>query len=368
MSQERFWILLTRKIAGESSQQDLIELEKLIQEHPEWQYALQNLEDLWHCKPPVDLSEEEDAYLIHLHRLQERNIPFGNNDAASESDIFEMSGRSSKKRLAWIVSAVAIAASLAVILFLYPFSTRTPGKHAKANSVNEVSTRLGSKTRIVLPDGSVVWLNAGSKLSYDKNYGQEDRQVVLTGEGFFDVMKDPSRPFLVHTSNVEVRVLGTLFNVKAYPDDKTTETSLIRGSLQVSIKSRPLDKIILSSNEKLVVENRADTVIHAAGVDKGSPLMTLNQIKRNSLDNTINETQWIENKLVFDNEPFEEIALKMERWFAVEIEITDTLLMQKRLTGKFERESVEQALEGLAYASTTAFVFERKGNKIIIHR
>jgi transmembrane sensor len=260
---------------------------------------------------------------------------------------------------------------VAAILFFRPFSSNVKAAGEQVASVNEISTRLGSKTRIQLPDGSIVWLNAGSKLVYDKNYGHEDRQVTLTGEGYFDVVKDAEKPFFVHTSNVEVRVLGTLFNVKAYPEDKTTETSLIRGSVEVFIKSRPLDKIILSSNEKLVVENKVDSAMAKGGhADKEweQPLMTLNQLKRNSRDNTINETQWTENKLVFDNEPFNEIALKMERWFAVEIEITDPVLAQKRLTGKFERESVEQALEGLAYASSPSFVFERKGNKIIIHR
>jgi transmembrane sensor len=371
MSQERFWILLTRKIAGESSPEDLAELEQLMQEHPEWQFASQNLEDIWNSRPPVDLTEEEDAYLLHMHRMQEKNIPFGKPMLPEEEAIvFELSSNSSRKRVRWLIAGFTVAASVAALLFFNPFSGKTgaaAGKHLA--STNEISTRLGSKTRIQLPDGSVVWLNAGSKLTYDKDYNQEDRQVTLIGEGFFDVIKDPAKPFLVHTSTVDVRVLGTVFNVKAYPDDKATETSLIRGSLEVSIKSRPLDKIILASNEKLVVENKKDTAAaRKTDEEMDLPLMTLNQIKRNSRDSSINEMQWTENKLVFDNEPFEDIAVKMERWFAVDIEITDWTLKQKRLTGTFERESVEQALEGLAYASTTPFVFKRSGNKIIIHR
>lgn len=369
MSQERFWILTTRKIAGEASPEDLAELEKLVQQHPEWQFAVQNLEDIWNSQPPVDPSEEEDAYLLHLHRMQEKNVPFGNKENEGEDASFEMPRRFNRRRIAWITSGIAVAAAVAAIIFLYPVSSMVKPADKPLANINEISTRLGSKTQIKLPDGSVVWLNAGSKLVYDKSYGQEDRQVSLVGEAYFDVVKDPNKPFLVHTSSVQVRVLGTLFNVKAYPEDKTTETSLIRGSLEVSIKSRPLDKIILSSNEKLVVENKADTVKKWINRDEEEqPLMTLNQIKRNSRDNTINETQWIDNKLVFDNEPFEEVARKMERWFAVEIEITDWALKEKRLTGTFERESVEQALESLAYASTTSFVFERKGNRIIIHR
>ncbi|MCG2615919.1 FecR domain-containing protein [Terrimonas sp. NA20] len=370
MSQEQFWILLTRKIAGEASPEDLTELEQLMQQHPEWQFASQNLEDIWNSKPHVDISEEEEAYLLHLHRLQQKNIPFGKQlQPEEEAAVAELSSNSSRKRIRWLIAGLTVAASVAAFLFFNPFSGKSGASPAQLANINEISTRLGSKTRIQLPDGSVVWLNAGSKLTYDKDYNQEDRQVTLTGEGFFDVIKDPAKPFLVHTSTVDVRVLGTVFNVKAYPEDKATETSLIRGSLEVSIKSRPLDKIILASNEKLVVENKKDTVAAwKADEETDQPLMTLNQIKRNSRDSTINETQWTENKLVFDNEPFEDVAVKMGRWFAVDIEITDWALKQKRLTGTFERESVEQALEGLAYASTTPFIFKRSGNKIIIHR
>lgn len=370
MSQERFWILLTRRIAGEASNEDLAELEQLVKQHPEWQYALQNLEDIWNSRPPTDLSAEEDAYLIHLHRMQEKNIPFGKRQIPDEYLGFESVPSAKRRPLRWVLASTAIAASVAAILFIGPsFLTKSRGSLPMAN-INEISTRPGSKTQVKLPDGSVVWLNSGSKLIYHKDFGVEDRQVTLTGEGYFDVVKDPAKPFLVHTSNVEVRVLGTVFNVKAYPDDKTTETSLIRGSLEVSIKSRPLDKIILSSNEKLVVENKTDTLTSQAVIEKEEslPMMTLNQIKRNSRDSTINETQWIENRLVFDNELFEDIARKMERWFAVEIEITDPALKKRRLTGAFEQESVEQALESLAWASSTPFKFERKANKIIIHR
>jgi ferric-dicitrate binding protein FerR (iron transport regulator) len=366
MSQEQFWILLTRKIAGEASPEDLAELEKLVQQHPEWQYALQNLEDIWNSHPSTDLSEEEDAYLIHLHRMQEKNIPFGNKAKENEAAVFELEApRSNKRRrLAWITAGIAVAASVAAIFFFKPVNRQ--GKNEIA-SINEISTRLGSKTRIQLPDGSIVWLNAGSKLVYDKNFGKEERLVTLSGEGFFDVVRDPSKPFIVHTTNIEVRVLGTVFNVKAYPEDKSSETSLIHGSLEVSIKSRPRDKIILSSNEKLVVENKISSSRDSLSEDRNLPLMSLNQIKHNPVDNSVNETQWIDNKLVFDNEPFADIAVKMERWFGVEIEIADSSLAEKRMTGKFERENIEQALESLSYASTTSFVFERKGNKIIIH-
>ncbi|MBL7740908.1 MAG: FecR family protein [Chitinophagaceae bacterium] len=365
MSQENFWILFSKKVANEATPEELAELEKLIQQHPEWQYAIQNLQDIWHADPVIDHSPEEDAYLLHLQRMKEKNIPF--TDTEQEDDVYAIHRRK-KTRLRIIYSSVAIAASLLIgfFVFIKPKNDSHPGDLA-LKEISEISTRLGSKSRIQLPDGSIVWINAGSKLIYHKDFGQTTREVELSGEAFFDVVKDKTRPFLIHTKAIDIRVLGTSFNVKAYPDDKTTETSLIRGSIEVSIKRRPDNKVILSPNEKLVVENEPKSDSVNVSNDK-EPLVLINKLKRDPRDSTIAEMQWTENKLAFDDEPFKDIAIKMERWFNIEIEISDTKLAGTRLTGKFDGESVEQALEGLAYASRTPFVFERKGNKIFIHR
>ena len=93
-------------------------------------------------------------------------------------------------------------------------------KELVAKHSNEVSTQPGSKSKIQLPDGSTVWLNAGSKLTYTKDFGKEIREVTLIGEAFFDVTKMKEKPFIIHTSSINIKVLGTAFNVKAYPEDK----------------------------------------------------------------------------------------------------------------------------------------------------
>lgn len=370
MSQENFWILFSKKIAGEASAGELAELEQLIRQHPEWQYALQNIEDLWQSSPaqsPANL-EAEDAFLLHLQRMKEQNIPFGMPDTGWPE---QQAGRKKVKVLR-IAAITAAAACLAFLLFLSINNNNKGAKQpaiAEATAdVHEVSTRLGSKSRIQLPDGTIVWLNAGSRLTYAKDFGVHDRKVELSGEGFFDVVKDASRPFLIHTHALDIRVLGTVFNVRAYPEDEKSETSLLEGKIEVVIKNRPDDKIILSPNEKLVVENAADKPGIAMKPDKEETLVAINKLKHSLIDSTVSEVQWKDNKLVFDDEKLEDIAIKMERWFAVEIEIRDAELASKRLTGKFENESIEQALEGLAYTSTMSFSFDRKGDKIIIHR
>jgi ferric-dicitrate binding protein FerR (iron transport regulator) len=198
------------------------------------------------------------------------------------------------------------------------------------------------------------------------------REVTLSGEGYFDVMKMKEKPFIIHTSTINIKVLGTVFNVKAYPDDKSTETSLIRGRIEVTIKNRPNDKIILSPSEKLIVEN--DEIIQnakvtgkdEAGVAPVSTLMSVKKLKYEGGDSTVAETEWIKNRLIFRNESFAEVAVQMERWYDVDINITDTALSEIRLNGTFDDETISQALDALK--EFISFHYEQNGNKIIINR
>lgn len=365
MNQEQFWILLSKKLAQEADPAELAELEGLLQAHPEWQYAAQNLEELWREKGRSDQQQAEDAYLLHVQRLKELNVPFGETEGV----------RSQKPvhRLRWYWAAAAVLVVLLGVFALFRFGTeRTPMAETAAKEMNEVSTRMGSKTKIKLPDGTVVWLNAGSKLTYNKEYGQTLREVTLSGEGYFDVVKMKDKPFIIHTPDIKIKVLGTVFNVKAYPQDKKTETSLIRGSIEVTIKNRPSDKIILSPNEKLVVEN--DEVVMKTGQRiKGSsvrpvnaPLISLNKLAYSPVDSTLPETEWINNRLVFRDESLEELAARMERWYNVNIEIRDEELKERRVSGIFDSETVDQALEALKIS--VRFHYEQDGNHIIIHR
>ncbi|HEX7847429.1 MAG TPA: DUF4974 domain-containing protein, partial [Chitinophagaceae bacterium] len=156
--------------------------------------------------------------------------------------------------------------------------------------------------------------------------------------------------------------------------DKKTETSLLRGSIEVTIKNRPNDKIILSPSEKLVVENSVVTAKETAQSQTGAgvpevainTLMAVNTLKYAEADSSVLETQWKDNKLVFHDETFEEVAIMMKRWYDVDIEISDSRLRQKRLTGSFERETIDQALEALRIS--LPFRYEKKDDKIIIHR
>jgi ferric-dicitrate binding protein FerR (iron transport regulator) len=171
-----------------------------------------------------------------------------------------------------------------------------------------------------------------------------ERKVFLTGEAFFEVAPDANKPFLIGTSKMNIRVLGTSFNVKSYPEDVKHETTLVSGAIEVVLKDRPDAKIRLKPNEKLVITNTPPDTI------AGSPQPTLMISKPTYFpdqDSAMIEIAWKEDRLLFQGERFEDLARQMERWYNIEITFNDKDLAELRFTGVFRNEKLETALRAL---------------------
>lgn len=353
MLDDRIWLLIGRKMANEASPQELLELENILRSNPELHFSLQTLSGLWQQAPAENDTQLEEAYskLLETMKAKGTDVP-----GAGEEEVHEQVSIVTYTRQSWLRrNMMAVAAGfcgIALAAFLWiakPFTPAPKPLAAKSKAASEISTRYGSKTNIVLPDGSKVWLNAGSRITYDKDFGETSRNVQLTGEAYFDVVHNAEKPFLIHTRAMDIKVLGTEFNVKSYPDDQTTETSLIRGSIQVTLNDRKADRIILKPNEKLVVSNdqTPDTVAvvgkrRAAAAQK--PLISISNLSYFSVDSTILETSWVDNRLVFEDESFQEIAVRMARWYGVTFKFENEELKQLRFTGNFRDESLNDAL------------------------
>jgi transmembrane sensor len=233
----------------------------------------------------------------------------------------------------------------------------------------EISSPYGSRSNVILADGSSVWLNAGSKLKYSQNFGSIDRIIYLEGEGFFNVEKDTRKPFTVITSQLEIVALGTSFNVKSYPEEGYIQTTLISGSLQVTrSQSKQEDAgLVLEPNqqityykgsEKMLLTRESDT----GEKDKVEPVQRARTpvqappriVMSRGIDPEI-FTAWKDNRLIFDNEPFESIAIKLERRFGARIIIEDEEIKNKKFKGRFEEITIEQALTALKFASPFEF-------------
>ena len=325
-----------------------------------------------HQLPP----EAIEAYARHLQKMKQQGIDIGTSSTVKddESVLIEGSRKIPLKRYIWLAAATLVAVLAGGWYFFSSQSGSTVIASApptKEVNNSEVSTKYGSKTRIQLPDGSQVWLNAGSKLNYTNEFGKTIREVQLIGEGFFDVVKNVDKPFIIHTASIDIKVLGTQFNVKSYPGDKTSETSLVRGSVEVVVHKRPDQKYILKPNEKIVVLNddRATSPSSQAEVVKAKevkePIIAIKNLTYKKGDSVSVETAWAYNKLSFEDESFVEVAKKMERWYDVEFEFRNSKLEDIRLQGSFIRETLAQAMEALKY--TNGFKYEIDGKRVTIY-
>ena len=229
-----------------------------------------------------------------------------------------------------------------------------------AVSENIVSTKRGSKSSIVLPDGTKVWINSATKLTYGKSFGGQTREVSLEGEAYFDVVKNESCPFIVHTQTLDVKVLGTAFNVRAYHNEAHTEATLVRGSVEVLLKKKNNETITLQPNEKIVVQNpnRKTDSSRAAAVTL--PEIVLQKVAFNPVDSGILETQWIKNSIRFDQDKLEDIIPMLESWYNVKITVTAPSLRQRRFSGTIEDESLGEVLESFSLASGLRYKIEKE--------
>ena len=365
MTENRFWNLLAKKLSGEAMPNELTELEQLMKMHPEWVYAAEHVEDLWKLKVREDLYDAEVAFELHLEKNGKNGLHFPElHTPATVTELAQEPPRPRRRR--WIAFA-SLFLLVATGISFWRYNPAHPDASADKKGFSEVSTRMGSKSRLVLPDSTVVWLNAGSKLTYSEQFGISNRNTTLTGEAFFDVRKS-SIPFIIHAHTVQIKVMGTAFNVKSYANEKTTETSLIRGRVEITLDRRPGEKFILKPNEKLVVANEmndSEEVRPVARQQKKEPMVVLSGLTHSKDDdNTIIETSWVDNKLIFQDESFADIIRKLERWYDVRIELKDERLAQVRMTGTFENETVKQALAALQIASP--FSFSMNQNNITI--
>ena len=235
MQEENIWNLVAKRLSGEASDEELSELENLLRSNPDLHYPLQTIMDIWNQSHPQIDQEAGIAFEKHLGRMRNQNVDW--DLRYPENGLREGKRKNNKKE--WLLGLAAFLMAFSVIALVFEKSHNSTETFQAASSGqknnSEISTKNGSKTNVILPDGSQVWLNAGSKLSYDKNYGNTIREINLTGEAFFDVVHNVEKPFIIHTSKMDIKVLGTRFNVKSYPTDKTTEATLIRGSIEVFV-------------------------------------------------------------------------------------------------------------------------------------
>ncbi|GAA3990495.1 FecR family protein [Mucilaginibacter dorajii] len=232
----------------------------------------------------------------------------------------------------------------------------------KTVALDYATVPKGARRKLVLSDSSIVWLNADSKLSYPEHFGNHSREITLSGEAYFEIKHDASRPFTVHTNNIDIRVLGTVFDVKAYPSDPQVEASLIRGSVRVTINngSRSGQQVMLRPNQKFVLSD----VSQADGKKENTAVDPQNMVKETAASQLVKETGWRNNSLSFENERLADLAPRLERWFDIKFVIQKPEMNNLRFTGTLDNASLETVMQALMLSGH--FNYRKEGDNTIV--
>lgn len=258
------------------------------------------------------------------------------------------------------LTAVAALAVITVGLYLYWKIQRTPS--SQPGTIQYVC-KPGERKSFQFPDGTQVILNAGSEITLNEQYAKTTREVFLKGEAFFEVQHNAAVPFIVHTTSMDVKALGTAFNVKSYNNEKRTEAVLIRGLVEVTLKKDNNRKLLLHPDEKVLWADKGSHAATPSSKTNVSQQGVVQSVRK--LDNgSVRELAWVQNDLAFEDEAFEEIAYQLNRWYNVNIQFETDDIRQYHFTATFKKEKIEQVLDILR--TSRRFNFRFVGDKKIL--
>jgi ferric-dicitrate binding protein FerR (iron transport regulator) len=353
MAEARIIELLTRKLAGEASEDELQELKELIARYPETIYTEEAFRQIWNSKA---VDEDTDPFYARHRRKHREEF-----DSFNHVEPIHTTAHPKPRNRLILSSFFALFVVAAAVYFFFLL----PGRQAKPSGYTRIVSGKGVRKSVKLPDGTNVWLNSDSRLSFEAGMNEKNERIVeLEGEAFFDVVHITGRPFIIHTNKVLIRVIGTAFNVKAYPNDKKSETTLIRGMIELSTVEGPKQKFILKPSEKfsLIQAKTGGKGRFNGGKEKDSSTLLIELVESVRLANKeyVPETSWTENKLIFENETLEDLAPKLERWFDVKINVVRKNPAGERFTGSFANETIEQALTAMKLIKPFNFTINEK--------
>lgn len=366
MDNQKFLLLVARKLSGEASEEDQKELSGFFQEDKAYKEKYDLLKAHWENKNNV--STDIDAALKRIILRIEKD-----REQSDKAPVIPMAQKKPGVRRYLSVFSKVAAILLICLGSIYFIYEKTKPHVFVAQAIVKTAdwqteqTHKGAKSTIFLQDGTKVILNADSRLRFPKSFSGTTREIYLTGEAFFDVTHNAAMPFIIHTDKMNIKVLGTEFNVKSYPEDSAYETTLIRGSIEVTLKDRPSDRIILKPKEKLIVANPAfesapETKTSLPSVHSQLSITGLHYVSKT--DSAVVETSWVDNKLVFQDKSFANLVTDMERKYAVNIYFSNEKLKDYRFTGIFKEETIRDALSALQL--TEKFNYKITGNEVYI--
>lgn len=328
MDKDHFILLLTKVLSGNATPEDEAVLQQTLKEQKEFHSLYDQYKKYWSHHDNSQSAAVEKALAATWNRI----------NLEKPADPFATPVR----RISWW-KKVAAAAVLAGVAFLsWQLFYNSSGS---AVPMADIYNPKGIRSAMVLPDGSKVWLAADSRLKYPKTFSPGQRDIYLEGEAFFEVTKNPEKPFIVHLNEGAVKVVGTSFDIKAYDESNEIMTSVATGKVAFIPGKNKADTAWLTPNNKSVYNTvSGKTIVKPtdALADKG----------------------WVDGILFFDSETLADIVTVLERYYGKDINFRDLSLKDFRYTGKFYNSSPEEILQYLS--KTKTFTYTVSDSLIVI--
>jgi len=322
MKIEKFIALLSKKLSGAIVDEDNVLINRAIKDNEEYRLLSVKLDHYF---------KEKANFKPNIAQLSE---VWEKIKAAENRNFNGKFDYSTPRKSPFVyISLLKVAAILVILAGTGALGYYLLSNNSKQNF--DILTTTAGKTFKMLDDGTKVWLNKNSTMSYNKGFGQHKREIFLEGEAYFDVVKNAAIPLFIHTRNIDIEVKGTAFNVNAYKDVPQIQVALVSGLLQVTDRLNSSRKVLLHPNEKLIFSNSKN--------NRENEFL----IRPIELEALRNDTKWITDTLTFNKEKLKDLTVRMEKKYDLKIAINSDQLREKRFSGTFTNETIQQALEAL---------------------
>ncbi len=298
--------------------------------------------------------EEKFMEELDSHLIESTDEPLDETRDVLNPDLKLVRRKQTKRKYSFLSypKAAVILGFIGVAISAFYVITQNQKVEQNRYSDNGVKEQIITKRtpsrkmfRTRLQDGSFVHLNAASSISYPQKFSNNQREVEISGEAYFDIERDETRPFNIKVKDYTVQVLGTSFNIKAYQEEDDFSVTVESGKVRVVLNNEEINPVVLTSNQKLIYSRESD------------------EMKIISV-NAEDELSWRKGILRFNSTTMAEVEKMLERWYGVEIIIDNDSIYEKEITGVHQNENLKSVLESLTFATKTKYLI--KDNSIII--
>jgi transmembrane sensor len=331
------------------------------------------------------------AALKKAHTEVDANAVEGNSDAKVAYNSFldhinkyeNQKTADRKEKNAFIRNTVLRYAAIFIIIFSVGIACYFLGHNISPGADRnycEINVPYGSRSVVILPDSSKIWLNAGSKIKYNRVFDISCREVFLEGEAYFEIKK-ARHAFVVYTSHIDIHVMGTAFNVKSYPDEDNIETTLVEGNIRIESKKsnkpvylKPREKLTYhkpdarSEVSYLKKEIEKEQTVHSDLTETPLASKPAREILIKKNVNTEEYTSWKDGTLIFNKEPLESLARKLERKYDITFSFEDEKLKSYSYSGTLRDFPLEQVLRALELTSPIKYSINEKNVKLYFNK